>query len=353
MQRNCMKMITLKIFPIVCIIVFILMSCCSTDTSILEDNNLKVLRPVDVMQNLSPCELSVAEHFEKSNYVPPKKKSEGYTVQTPEVLASLKLSIFSMLEGDFTSAILKAEKAGYSLCKDAIESSSLILWTTKTSGDGKALIAMRTENALPLILGSPHNIFDGTVTEAWDIFWETKARVLIFAGTHRCANSNKSGCSGTTTSCGERAEYVESDMAHMTQTFYQKAHEVYADFYPNDWVLSLHGMKREGISLSDGTGLDLEDNSPTALLFNSFKRIFSEENITSCNMFNGATFDEHLCGKTNTQGRYVNGEEEVCTKNAMRSTNRFVHIEQNSFIRKSPNKVSLAIVNAVLSKGKK
>jgi len=140
-------------------------------------------------------------------------------------------------------------------------------------------------------------------------------------------------------------------MAHMTETIFQTAHEAFVDVFVTDWVISVHGMSRSGISISDGTRQELPITAAAARLGRVLMAAFPEEEVTSCNAWEGAVLDAHLCGTTNTQGRYVNDSEDACTESSTTPSHRFVHLEQNSDVRAQGSRVADALTVALQGSG--
>jgi len=181
------------------------------------------------------------------------------------------------------------------------------------------------------------------------IFDGLGARALIAAGTHRCASTASSPCDGTTGVCGGDGEpYRRSDMAHVTASAFQVAHQALADGYPDDWVLNVHGMGGAGISLSDGTTFAADAGSAVALVGTALMAAFPDEQVTSCNDWPGAVVDLRLCGTTNTQGRHVNGSPDPCSAASTSSAGRFVHMEQSLAVRSRQDEVIEALGSALL-----
>jgi len=132
---------------------------------------------------------------------------------------------------------------------------------------------------------------------------------------------------------GDGLPYRESDQAHVTESVYHVAHELFADLFEDDVVLSLHGMAEDGASVSDGSSDDVTDDSLVAVLAAGLAAEFPDEDITTCNDYPGATVELRLCGSTNAQGRYVNGSASPCDTEAEVATGRFVHLEQSADLR--------------------
>ena len=122
-------------------------------------------------------------------------------------------------------------------------------------------------------------------------------------------------------------------MAHMDLTIYQRIHEVLATHFEEDWIVSLHGMSDDGISISNGTELDSTAGTPEALLGAALTTAFPGEPVTSCNDWPGAQVYTRLCGTTNTQGRHLNGSLDACGEQATQSSGRFIHLEQSALVR--------------------
>lgn len=271
--------------------------------------------------------------------------SDSYLVPGAGRLTAMDSSITSFLNGDGAGAITYAGAAEYTLCRGTGAEADLVLWKP-APGEGQAWIALRTVGARPAIFEAPHPIFDsGTLEQAAHLFDHLKGRVLIASGTHRCASSQSSGCSGTTAVCGSNAPYRISDMAHTEQSVFQTAHVAFSDFFAQDWVLSMHGMAASGASISNGTTQSTTAETPSARVALEYAKHFS--GVTTCNAFSGVPSRDHLCGTTTSQGRSLNGSANACTSGASSASGRFIHVEQNKSVRSDLVKTAAAI-NAVL-----
>ena len=80
----------------------------------------------------------------------------------------------------------------------------------------------------PLVIQAPHARRDAnTGLQGLHIFMESEGLFYQVNGTHRCNSSGFSSCTGTTTSCSSVSEaYRISDLAHTTQSLFQKTTEV-------------------------------------------------------------------------------------------------------------------------------
>ena len=303
---------------------------------------------VDVTAELPPCEGGVLAAFSADEIAPPAAASGDYLVPGEDTLEAITASFEALVGGDAELAQAQVAVAGYEVCRGEGQEAGTALWRPLVAGSGRSLFAWRAVGARPLIVGVPHPWFElETLDEGVDAFDRLSARALIAAGTHRCANSGEAPCDGTTGACGgDGVPYRESDMAHVLDSVYQLAHELIADQHADDWVLSLHGMPSDGISVSNGTSDDIEETDPldpTAALYEALASEFGDEYVTSCSAFEGATVDERLCGDTNVQGRYVNGSSDACTASAPASAGRFVHLEQSLDVRQEFDRVVDAI----------
>ncbi|MGE5223313.1 MAG: hypothetical protein ACM3PY_12815 [Omnitrophica WOR_2 bacterium] len=108
-----------------------------------------------------------------------------------------------------------------------------------------------------LVVEIPHIEADSyTEMQGIDIFRQGRARALLVAGTHRCANSSYSACTGLTMACGKLEPYRTSDVGHATQTMFQAAHRALVPCGGSRVALQLHGNSLAGCPdafISNGT----------------------------------------------------------------------------------------------------
>ena len=290
---------------------------------------------------LPVCEWGVLVRFDSYFIQPPAADSDEYLPPGPNVLDAVLGSFQALMAGDGDGALTALVDSGYLLCKGEDDELGLALWQPEALGTGRSVFAWRALDARPLVVGAPHPYYEaGTMAEAVLLFDELDARALIVSGTDRCANTGYSYCDGQATRCdAELAPFRESDMAHVVDSVYHRVHEQLYDDHPDDWVISLHGMDDDGISLSDGTTLASAGALPVAMFGVALMSEFSEELVTSCNNWPGAQVDERACGTYNIQGRLVNGSPDPCAQEAANSTGQFLHLEQSTTIRAQPERV--------------
>jgi hypothetical protein len=219
---------------------------------------------------------------------------------------------------------------GYELCGGEGEEAGTALWRPLEAGSGRAVFAWRAVNARPMIVGVPHPWFeDGTLQQGVYAFGELNARALIAAGTHRCANTAPGPCDSAVGVCaGEPLPPPESDQAHVSESVFNVAHELFSDGFAEDVVVSLHGMAGDGVSISNGTFDDVAANSEVAVVAALLATEFPGEYVSTCNAYDGATVEARQCGTANVQGRYVNGSSGPC-EGAQSGGGRFIHLEQS------------------------
>lgn len=181
----------------------------------------------------------------------------------------------------------------------------------------------------------PHAKYDiNTHQEGIDVFRKTGARFFIMSGTHRCANSEESPCSGTTSVCGSPGPYRVSDMAHFVNAMFQVFHEEVVTRYPQMYAFNLHGHANSSCQdffLSNGHA-----TSSKAILFDLKNSLMAAGGVTVAVAGDGSSTCP-LIGSTNVQGRFSNGSPEPCTQAVSSTTGYFIHIEQSSYVRNNPS----------------
>jgi hypothetical protein len=284
---------------------------------------------------LPACEGGVMAAFTSGAIDPPLQDSEGYLPPAETLLDAVRSAMEAALAGEGEATLASLTGTGYQVCLGAGEEEGLVLWHPEEAGLGQPLVVWRHRTPRPLVLGVPHPNFElGTLPESVDLFEQLDARALIVSGTHRCANTESSPCEGETTVCGDGSEpFRESDMSHVVESLFQVSHEVLTEAFPDDWIVSVHGMDGDGISVSDGTTQETHSAAPVAILGAALMDAFPAEEVTSCNDWPGAEVDERFCGEYDVQGRMVNGSNWPCLVAPSSTTDRFVHLEQSIWVR--------------------
>jgi hypothetical protein len=203
-----------------------------------------------------------------------------------------------------------------------------------------------------VIFEAPHPLSDLlTFEQAVSLFESVNARAIVVSGTHRCANIAASACSGTTDACssGTSQSFRESDMAHVEDSFFHRAHAALAEHYADELVVAVHGSADPGVSISDGTTFATAPDLPVARFAAELSSRFqgsslSAEPVTTCNAYSGApAVEERLCGTTDVQGRHLNGSANACTELSSAASGRFLHMEQSRAVRDEATIVAAAL----------
>ena len=188
----------------------------------------------------------------------------------------------------------------------------------------------KTPTITNLILQAPHIKNDiNTGKQAMFCFKSNLARAVFISGTHRCNNSSSSSCSGTTSTCNSGSEaYRVSDLAHNTQSVFQKTTENLYNTISNSVFIQLHGFGKQAsdpyVIMSNGTQV-----TPTVDYASQIKdALLAEDNTLTFKIAHIDTDWTRLRGFTNTQGRLINNSSDPCSSSATSTSGRFIHIEQ-------------------------
>lgn len=205
-----------------------------------------------------------------------------------------------------------------------------------------------------LIIQAPHSKFDtNTGKQAVYCFKRLVARALFINGTHRCNSIALSSCSGTTSVCGSSDSYRVSDMAHSTNSMFQKTTENLFNNISNSVFIQLHGFAKRTtdpyVIMSNGTRETPETDY--AVLIKD--ELILEDGTLTFELVHINTSWSRLTGFTNTQGRLINNSDDPCGTSAIATSGRFIHIEQEkSKLRNDEskwNKMSNALINVFFS----
>ncbi len=310
------------------------------DASAIDADAASVDAPLDPLAGLPECTTPVLDALTATAIDLPARDSGGYVVPTSGALDSMRSSVSMLIGGDLSGAGTSADAAGYVLCRGTGTASMLALWRPLTAGLGQPVIVLRMGSARSLVIEAPHPIAEtNTLEEAVSLFVALEARALLVAGTHRCANSVFSPCTGSTSFClaAGTESFRESDMGHVVASHFEVAHEEIADRFPTTLVVSVHGQSDDGVSLSNGTMDPISYDSPVARLARALAVELTGQRISTCNDWPGAPDRDatRLCGTFVVQGRYVNGALPACTTTSESATDRFISLEQSLAVRDS------------------
>lgn len=246
----------------------------------------------------------------------------------------------SLVARNFPQAVTQARSLGYALAMLRDGGSTFVIASEDGGAGRDPTVIMNMNPQRDFIVGAPHVPFEpGTAEEAAIFLRDLGGRAAIISGAHRCASRSFTACDGTTEVCGGGAErYRDSDVGHNTTTLYHAAHVLLAQRWPSSVVLSLHGMKedtdgvRTSVIISNGIRADDGAQQTVATKFRAAlnQSIAQPGAVVSCNLPADAVYAfRKLCGYTNVQGRYVNGDADACRVSVDQGTGRFIHMEQD------------------------
>lgn len=265
----------------------------------------------------------------------PRRGSEGFAPPTSDELDRWRSVIQALIAGDTTAvdARLAEHAPSYALIRFTEVGTGqryYLLQETPSIEKGWGTVVVNPDPERDLAIHAPHPVFDlNTHRQGADVFQQARARVLLLAGTHRCANQAVSPCDGTSSVCGD-GRYHVSDMAHVIDAPFQAAHAVFTERFPEMVAISLHGNgndRCETVFLTNGTD---GEGSPS---LRSLQQALVQRGVQVGVPGSSAC---PLIGSTNVQGRLSNGSSQPCTEAAPQATGTFIHVEQRRAFREGP-----------------
>lgn len=305
----------------------------------------EIERDGGVPASLGPCARSVWAEVEAHLAAAPTRESEGYVPLAGSARGPFTDAVREALAEDDEALLVALDPSGYSACRPA---PGLVMFVPP-AGTGEALAVLRPAATTRAIVGAPHATYEiDTASVAMQVFDDLEGLALVISGTHRCANSRASGCSGDTTACSAQPmPYVESDMGHNVVSAFHLLHETLLDEVPTSTAVSLHGKGGNGAVLSNGTMADTTVDTLVARAVQALAAERPADAVLTCNRFPGGQIAGQLCGTTNVQGRHANGSPRACTVEAPAANDRFLHLELPLSIRSDPDAVSAAVRTAL------
>ena len=309
-----------------------------------KDSIVKVNFPVLPFDSLTAFVASVKSSLPRAN-------SERFVKPAPAEMQTFTQAVSAVLQGNLENAAVLANAVNYDVSQLNDQTANKTYWVLierQTNFRGLGTYIFDLSFGRNLILQVPHPLFDiNTPEEATQIFQQTDARGVFISGTHRCANAERSPCSGTTTACDDvSAPFRVSDASHFTGNFFQAAHQATLNQSQIPVSISLHGnavSSLPDVTLSNGT--DKKDSFGS--LVNRFRRQLKNRGVSagSCNYVGDKKFS--LCGTTNVQGRLSNNASNACTTSAQGASGLFLHVEQHLNIRNNPALLIDALKNVI------
>lgn len=266
----------------------------------------------------------------------PEDSGNDYKEPTTNQLTTWDLIINAILTNNISEAVLKSSEVNYQITEftDTSITPNQVFYvleekSNKTNYWGTYVFS-KTPTINYLIIQAPHIKNDtNTGKQAVYCFKNNVAKAIFINGAHRCNNNKSSSCSGTTSTCNSGSEaYRVSDMAHNTNSVFQKTTENLFSAISNSVFVQLHGFGKLStdpyVIISNGTQI-----TPTTDYATLIKdALLVEDNTLTFKLAHIDTDWTRLRGFTNTQGRFVNNSSNPCSTSATSTTGRFIHIEQ-------------------------
>lgn len=266
----------------------------------------------------------------------PGSSGNHYTVPSTNQLNTWDLVISALLSENINEAVLKSSEINYQINEftDISLTPNQVFYILEEKSNKSnywgTYVFSKTPTINNLIIQAPHIKNDiNTGKQAVYCFKSNIAKAVFISGTHRCNNSNSSSCSGTTTTCNSGSEsYRVSDLAHNTQSVFQKTTENVFNTISNSVFIQLHGFGKLStdpyVIMSNGTQVTPTTDYATLLK----DALLIEDNTLTFKIAHIDTDWTRLRGFTNTQGRFVNNSSNSCSTSATQTTGRFIHVEQ-------------------------
>ena len=282
-----------------------------------------------------------------------RSDTDAYAAPATDRRRALGAGIEAAMQNRWQAAADALDRAGYEICRGRDRHGDLLVWYPAAKQNAWARLALRLErDARPVYLQVPHPVTEsGVADQTISLFTRSRARAVLVAGTHRCANRSYTPCDGETDACGGGpSRFRNSDMGHTPETFFQFFHDRAATYFPETLVLSLHAFAGEGASLSNGTTGPVDRNSPVAALGRALETEFPDRTITYCNALPDRTQTNRRCGTTNLQGRELNGVSETCRQSASSASGRFLYLSQGPALQEAPSRANAALVEFITAR---
>ncbi|MEL7145277.1 MAG: T9SS type A sorting domain-containing protein [Bacteroidota bacterium] len=260
----------------------------------------------------------------------PLVDGDDYSKPSDAQFATWGAVIDDLLTGNYADAATSAATLDYDLIEfedDDTDRIYYILENNDTNFWGTYVFYPNYVKSL--VVQSPHPQKDfNTGRQGAFIFKETEAMFFFLAGTHRCNHTDTVNCSGTTDVCSGSSKFRISDMAHNDSTLFQSTTDTLFRRFDDSYFLQLHGFTKKDsdpyVILSNGSFEEPEDD-----FIGVFKNYLLQQDNTLTFQVPHENEDwDRLIGRTNTQGRLINGSPDPCGQSATSNSGRFIHMEQ-------------------------
>ncbi|MEL6562623.1 MAG: T9SS type A sorting domain-containing protein [Bacteroidota bacterium] len=256
-----------------------------------------------------------------------------------------------LLSGEYANAATSAAELDYDLIAFTDDDTDRLYYILENQGANYwGTYVYYPDYVIPLVVQSPHPEKDfNTGKQGAYVFKNTDAMFFFLAGTDRCNSGATVNCTGETEVCGPKGPFKKSDLAHNDSTFFQSATDTLFRRFDDTYFLQLHGFAKK-------------DTDPYVILSNGSKEPPENDFISILKdqlqlEDGGLTFEvahenedwNRLIGRTNTQGRLINGSDHVCSEHANINNGRFIHLEQEKTRLRSDESGWAKVANAVES----
>ena len=273
----------------------------------------------------------------------PGSGSEGFIKPSSTDLNNWRVIISKMLDGEYLYAdsLIQEYFSFYELISftdTSFQNKEYYLLKEKipffphSYGWGTFIISNSYDREIAIEV--PHARYDtNTNKEGIDVFRDTGSHYFIMSGTHRCANSEESPCSGTTSACGSSGPFRVSDMPHFDQTLFQVIHKEVTIRNPLLYSIQIHGHAQsscEDFFISNGHA-----TLSKPILYNLKSSLQASGGVTAAVAGDGSACT--LVASTNVQGRFTNGSSDPCVQAVSSTNGYFIHIEQSYYVRTNPS----------------
>ncbi len=276
----------------------------------------------------------------------PGSSGNHYKEPTTNQLITWGEIIDAILTENIDEAVAKSAEVNYQINEftDTDLSPNQVFYVLEEKADKTnywgIYVFSKTPALNTLVIQAPHIKNDtNTGKQAVYCFRNNIAKAVFLNGTHRCNNSASSTCSGTTSTCNSGSEaYRVSDLAHNTQSVFQKTTEKVFNTISNSVFIQLHGFGKLAsdpyVIMSNGT----QKTPATDYAIQIKDALLVEDNTLTFKIAHIDTDWTRLRGFTNTQGRFINNVSDACSIPATETSGRFIHIEQErTKLRESAN----------------
>ncbi len=243
------------------------------------------------------------------------------------------------------------QASGFELVPMVINDDTDLAYGLRESGNltGNGAYVIRISNAKHVV-EVPHPLHDSnTWQQGYNLMKAIPGmRMFILNTVHRCASAQESDCAHSTSVCSGHSTYRQSDPAHHESLFHM-AHRAVEDNLTDARYLQIHGFEHDPGNpeaiVSTGFKMDVAANQPV----NQIAQLIADQLqngkfAVSCSNANHQDFG--FCGTKNLQARYTHNVADnlMCTSQGS-NNQRFIHIEQSSYLRSHETIVCSAYAN--------